>query len=73
MATEGIDPDTVTGLDEVFLDVTHPFNGLETAWFQTGKNLIFQGCTWTVGKYDFAAIVMHGFFTSLGTRRNRDW
>ena len=34
LATEGIDPDTVTGLDEVFLDVIHPFNGLETGFKQ---------------------------------------
>ena len=44
LATEGIDPDTITGLDEVFLDATHPFSGLET-----GK--VLQRCTWTIGKY----------------------
>ena len=34
LATEGIDPDNITGLDEVFLDVTHPFSGLETGFKQ---------------------------------------
>lgn len=34
LATEGIDPDTVTGLDEVFSDITHPFGGLETGFKQ---------------------------------------
>ena len=30
LAAAGIDPGTITGLDEVFEDVTHPFCGLET-------------------------------------------
>ena len=34
LATQGINPDTVTGLDEVFLDATHPFTGLEACFKQ---------------------------------------
>lgn len=34
LATHGINPDTITGLDEVFLDATHPFTGLETCFKQ---------------------------------------
>ena len=37
LAMEGIDPDTVTGLDEVFLDIT-PFWRLRN-WFQARKIL----------------------------------
>ena len=53
LATEDIDPDTVTGLDEVFLDVTHPFSGLETGFKQ--EKYFRDVATWTIGKCESLA------------------
>ena len=34
LAEQGVDPLDITGFDDVFEEISHPFNGLETAYKQ---------------------------------------
>ena len=42
LASSGIDPDNISGLDDVFSDIVHPFVGLETGFKQESyfKNVL---------------------------------